>query len=267
MKKDNEILKNTQLFVLDMDGTFYLGDHILGGALSFIDAVRKSGKKYMFFTNNSSKSPDEYITKLTRMHCYIDRKQIMTSGDVMIEYLKKYYSGKTVYLLGTEALKRSFREQEIDLTEEKPDIVVVGFDTTLNYEKLEKACSYIRNGAVFLATHLDINCPTEDGFIPDCGAICEMIRLSTGVNPKYLGKPYSETVQMIEERTKIKKENMTFVGDRIYTDIATGVNNGARGILVMTGETTAEMLEHSEIKPDAVYSSIGKMGEELLKVV
>ena len=266
MEREKELLKNVELFVLDMDGTFYLGEHILQGALDFLEDVRRSGKKYIFFTNNSSRAPEDYIRKLAGMNCFIDRQQSMTSGDVTIEYIKKCYSGKTVYLLGTEALTQSFLDAGIRLTEDQPDLVVVGFDTTLNYEKLEKACTYIRQGAVFLATHLDINCPVENGFLPDCGAICKTISLSTGVKPKYLGKPYPETVQMIREKTKVKKKNMAFVGDRIYTDVATGVKNGAAGILVLTGETTKEMLKKSRIKPDAVYQSIGEIGKALEKM-
>lgn len=260
MKEKKELLKDVELFVLDMDGTFYLGEQILDGALDFLDAVKESGKKYMFFTNNSSKSPDNYIKKLAKMNCLIDRGQIMTSGDVTIQYLKEYYAGKKVYLVGTPALEENFIENGILLTKDMPDIVVVGFDTTLTYEKLERACTYIRNGAVFLATHLDINCPIEDGFIPDCGAMCEAIKLSTGKAPKYLGKPFPETVEMVLRRTGVEKEKIAFVGDRIYTDVATGVKNGAVGILVLTGETKLEAVETSEVKPDGIYESLGEMG-------
>lgn len=260
MKEKKELLKDVELFVLDMDGTFYLGEQILDGALDFLDAVKESGKKYMFFTNNSSKSPDNYIKKLAKMNCLIDRSQIMTSSDVTIQYLKEYYAGKKVYLVGTPALEENFIENGILLTKDMPDIVVVGFDTTLTYEKLERACTYIRNGAVFLATHLDINCPTEDGFIPDCGAMCEAIKLSTGKAPKYLGKPFPETVEMVLRRTGVEKEKIAFVGDRIYTDVATGVKNGAVGILVLTGETKLEAVETSEVKPDGIYESLGEMG-------
>ena len=180
-----EILKETELFVLDMDGTFYLDTDVLDGALDFLEEVKKAGKRYVFFTNNSSKSPKTYIDKLAKMGCYIKRNQIITSGDVMIQYLKEYYPEKKVYLVGTPDLEENFRENGILLTGEMPDVVVIGFDMTLTYEKLERACTYIRNGAVFLATHLDINCPTKDGFIPDCGAMCAAISLSTGKEPKY----------------------------------------------------------------------------------
>lgn len=265
MRKEDKkrLLEEIELFVLDMDGTFYLGDRILDGSLEFLEKVLARGKRFLFFTNNSSKSPELYIEKLKRMDCKITRKEIMTSGDVTIAYLNRYYAGKRVYLVGTPALEDSFREAGIPLTEEEPDIVVVGFDTTLTYRKLERACTFIREGALFLATHMDINCPTEDGFIPDCGAMCRLISYSTGVEPRFLGKPEEETLQMILQQTGCRKEHVAFVGDRLYTDVATGVKNGARGILVLSGETKAEDLEKSEIQPDGVFLSLREMGEYL----
>ncbi len=273
-----ELLYDTELFVLDMDGTFYLDEDILDGALDFLEAVTKNNKKYIFFTNNSSTSPELYIKKLSGMNCYINRDQIMTSGDVMIRYLKANYPEKSVYLLGTEPLYESFRQGGIRLfepevpenegyvpadTDNIPDIVVVGFDKSLTYERLTNACTYIRKGALFLATHLDINCPVKGGFIIDCGAICAAITLSTGKEPKYVGKPFKETVDMIVDATGIAREKITFVGDRLYTDVATGVRNGAKGVLVLTGEATVDDIENSDVKPDAVYSGIKEMGELL----
>ncbi|MBQ8851071.1 MAG: HAD-IIA family hydrolase [Oscillibacter sp.] len=263
MDKRLELLKNTELFVLDMDGTFYLGEGILPGALEFLSAVKEAGKDYLFFTNNSSKAPEDYIRKLAGMDCHITRDQIMTSGDVTIRYLNTHHAGKTVYLVGTPALEKSFREGGVPLTAEMPDIVVVGFDTTLTYEKLERACTYIRNGALFLATHLDINCPVEGGFIPDCGAFCAAISLSTGVSPKYLGKPFPETVEMVLDKTGGRRERTAFVGDRLYTDVATGVKNGAMGLLVLTGETKLEDVDQSDVQPDAIYQGLQEMGQLL----
>lgn len=263
MEQKRTILEQTDLFVLDMDGTFYLGESILPGALEFIQQVKRLGKRFLFFTNNASKSPELYIKKLAGMDCPISREQIMTSGDVMIRYINSNYPGKTVYLLGTPPLAESFQAEGITLTEEQPDLVVVSFDMTLTYERLERGCTYIRNGAVFLATHPDINCPTEDGFIPDCGAICAAVALSTGKEPKYVGKPHRETIDMVLQATGEAKERTAFVGDRLYTDVATGVKNGARGILVLTGETKPEDIGRSEVKPDAVFDSLGEMGEIL----
>lgn len=257
-------LQSIRLFVLDMDGTFYLGERILPGSLGFLQRLKECGRKFMFFTNNSSKSPAEYVEKLKRMGCLIDRNQIMTSGDVTAAYLNTHYPGKSVYLLGTPALEKNFEENHIRLTEEQPDIVVVGFDTTLTYEKLMKACRYIRRGSLFLATHPDINCPTEDDSIPDCGSVCAAITLSTGVEPRYLGKPYPETLEMVLRASGCAREEIGFVGDRLYTDVACGVKNGASGILVLTGETKREEVETSAVKPDAVFASLKELGEALV---
>ena len=273
---ETDILKDIELFVLDMDGTFYLGNNIIDGALDFLEAVKNAGKRYMFFTNNSSTNSDKYIEKLAGMNCFIKKDQIMTSGDVMIRFLKSNYEGKSVYLLGTKPLEDSFLEAGIELfnrdnedalkpdnLDKRPDIVVVGFDKTLDFRKLSNACTYIREGALFLATHLDINCPMPNGFIPDCGAICKAIELSTGKQPRFVGKPYKETVDMIVYATKVPREKIAFVGDRIYTDVATGVNNGAKGILVLTGECQLSDVEKSEVKPDGIYNSICEMGKLL----
>ncbi len=273
-----EKLKEIDLFVLDLDGTFYLSDRLINGALDFVDHVRESGKKILFFTNNSSRSPKAYMERLAGMGCPISRDQIMTSGDVTIAYLKAAYPGKTVYLAGTPALEESFRQEGIRLWDaasagkpaggaeisgsaaaSRPDIVVVGFDTTLTYEKLERVCTYIREGAVFLATHLDINCPTEYGFMPDCGAICAAVTLSTGAEPKYLGKPFQETVDMVLLKTGVSRERVAFVGDRLYTDVAVGVHHGAKGFLVLSGETKLKDIKNSQVKPDEVYASLGEM--------
>lgn len=194
----------------------------------------------------------------------------MTSGDVTIAYLKKVHKNKTVYLAGTPALEESFKEEGIRLWEKgdpRPDLVVVGFDTTLIYEKLDRVCAFIREGSTFLATHLDINCPTEGGFMSDCGAFCAAITLSTGVEPKYLGKPFKKTVDMVLLRTGEERERVAFVGDRLYTDVATGVNHGAKGFLVLSGENKPEDLKHSKVKPDGVYQSLGEMKKLLERVL
>ena len=257
-------LEKVRLFVLDMDGTFYLGDQMIPGSMEFLKTVKETGRNYLFFTNNSSKTSQNYIEKLGKMGCSIGPSDIMTSGDVTIAYLNTHYKGKKVYLMGTKALCASFEEAGIRLVEdEQPDVAVAAFDMELTYEKLTKLCDYVRNGAVFLATHLDINCPTETGFIPDCGAFCAAISLSTGREPKYLGKPFGETVEMILQRTGLKREEIAFVGDRLYTDVATGVNNGAMGILVLSGETKLSDVEDSAVKPDFIFQDLREIAINL----
>ena len=195
-KMDKSELKKIKLFVLDMDGTIYLGDKILPNAVEFVKTARETGRRVVFFTNNASKNPQNYVDKLNRMGFGAVRSDVVTAGDVTIEYLKRNRPNEPVYLVGTPALEQSFIDAGIELSE-KANIVVSSFDTTLTYEKLVIACDLIRNGASFYCTHPDYNCPTENGFIPDSGAIAALITASTGVLPKYFGKPHKETADMI----------------------------------------------------------------------
>lgn len=254
--KDKKELKSKKFFVLDMDGTFYLGNNLIEGSMEFIEKLKQTGKGFMFFTNNSSRTSDYYINKLASMGCAINKDQIATSGDVTINFLKKYHSDKKIFLLSTQIVEDHFRESGINLSKEDADAVVLTFDMSINYDKLTQACRLIRNGRDFIASHPDFNCPTEDGFIPDCGAMCAFITASTGVKPKYLGKPYRETVDFILDRTGLDISDIVFAGDRLYTDIATAYNHGAAGLLVLSGETKAEDLINSEIKPDFVFESL-----------
>lgn len=250
-------LRNTKLFVLDMDGTIYLGDRVFPQAVEFVSKAKAAGKKIIYFTNNASKNPVIYYEKLKRMGFEAERDEIITSGDVTAGYLKKYHPGEPVYLVGTPALEQSFASYGIRLSE-KSNIVVSSFDTTLTYEKLEIACHLIRNGAIFYSTHPDLNCPTEDGFIPDSGSICALITASTGKSPKYFGKPYKETAEIISQFSGIPFENTCVVGDRLYTDIALGKNNGITSVLVLTGETKPEDV-NEQSAPDYIFNDIGEI--------
>lgn len=263
MIEDLAALKKKKLFVLDMDGTFYLGDKLIKGSLEFLKKLDETGRDFLFFTNNSSRNSAFYKEKLAGMGCYVEEDRIVTSGDVTIKYLIENYPRAGVYLVGTELLRDSFLKGGIRLVDDKPDIVVMSFDTTLTYEKITHTCTCIRNGARFLATHMDLNCPTEEGFIPDCGSMCAMVEASTGVQPKYLGKPFIETVDMIKLITGCNNDELAFVGDRLYTDIATAVNNGITGVLVLSGETSPEDVERSTVKPDYIFESLQALGRVL----
>ena len=259
MEQNAALLQKIRLFVLDLDGTVSLGDRLLPGAAEMITRARALGRRILFFTNNTSRSPLEYVERLNRMGLAVTRADILTAGDVTVHYLRQHHPDARVFLLGVPALRESFAAGGIRLVEEDPDLVVAGFDKTLTYERLEKACVFLRRGAGFLATHPDINCPTEAEPIPDCGAICAAITASTGRAPRCLGKPAAETVELVEAVSGLRRQSIAFVGDRLYTDVACGTQNGACGILVMTGETTPEMLAESSFSPDAVFPSLGAM--------
>lgn len=229
-------LQNKKLYIFDMDGTIYLGNCVFPFAVDFISQLRREGKRILFFTNNASHSPDHYIKKLTRLGFNPLREELLTSADVTIAYLNSYRAGKKVFLVGTPELCEQFAEANIPLSDDA-DIVVTSFDTTLTYEKLRKACQLIHNGAEYLSTHPDFNCPVENGFIPDSGSIASLVTASTGVTPKYFGKPHTEAVNAICDITDVKTEDMVIFGDRLYTDIAFGKRHGITSVLVLTGET------------------------------
>ncbi len=264
----NEIIASKKLYIFDQDGTIYLGGRVFPCAVEFINALRAAGKRVMFFTNNASHSPEFYLEKLTRLGFAPTPDEILTSGTVTIEFLLRHRAGKKVYLVGTPELEGQFRGAGIELaapSDESVDIVVTSFDTTLTYEKLDAACRFVRNGAEYLSTHPDFNCPTETGFIPDSGAIAAFVTASTGKTPTYFGKPYAETVEMISEVTGLERSEMCVFGDRLYTDIALGKRHGVTATLVLSGETTLADVEAAEEadKPDFVYADLGAVHSDV----
>ncbi len=262
------VLESKKLFVFDMDGTIYLGGIPFDFAVRYINHLRESGRRVLFFTNNASHSQRFYYGKLARLGFDPQPGEIMSSGDVTAAFLTRNRAGKKVYLLGTPELWDEFHRAGVPLISDrngvltdpgaKADIVVTSFDTTLTYEKLTNACTFIREGAEYLSTHPDFNCPTETGFIPDSGAIAAAVTASTGATPTYFGKPYRETVEMISEITGVAREDMCIFGDRLYTDIATGKKHGITAALVLTGETKLADVDAAtdEEKPDVLLDSL-----------
>ena len=264
MQSKETALKNVKLFVLDMDGTVYLGNNLIDGSLDFIrDVDADPNRDFIFFTNNASRVPKVYVDKLADMGLNVTEDKIVTAGDVCAEFLEKTYPSAKIYLNGTPLLEDNWRERGLNLVDDNPDVAVQSFDTTLTYDKLDKICRYVRNGVPFIATHMDTNCPTEDGYMPDCGAMCALITDSTGVKPRFLGKPWKETVDMITAITGYPADQIAFVGDRLYTDVATGVNNGAMGFLVLTGEADMQTVAESDVEPTCIYDSLKEMREYL----
>ena len=253
-------LKRITCFALDMDGTVYLGEKWIDGALDFLSAVEKAGQQYIFLTNNSSKGPQNYVEKLHRMGLSVDESRIVTSGQATIEYLKRNFPGKRVFLLGNELLTREFEEAGICLSESDPQVVVTGFDTSLTYDKMCRVCDLVRSGLPYIATHPDYNCPTENGFIPDAGAIHAFIHASAFRYPDHVvGKPGGDIMDYLAGRAGASREQTAMVGDRLYTDVAAGVNNGYTGILVLSGEAGMRDVEESEIVPDLIFTSVREM--------
>ena len=243
-------------FLIDLDGTTYIGDSIISGAAMFIECLRIIGKRHLFLTNNSSESAQTYVEKLRRLGIGAQDGGVLTSGDATAMYLAD--AGYTkLFVLGTPSFEMELNEHGFLLTSERPDCVVLGFDKTLNYRKLEIATLLIRGGVPFVATHPDKVCPTEQGYIPDCGAMAAMLSAATDVEPLVIGKPHPLMVQMALKRLNLKPENVVIIGDRLYTDIRMGRDAGIITVLVLTGETTPEiLLQDLEIKPHLVVERL-----------
>ncbi|ABR47189.1 HAD-superfamily hydrolase, subfamily IIA [Alkaliphilus metalliredigens QYMF] len=258
-----DILKEKTVYLLDMDGTIYLGDELIDGSKEFLETIKKQGKRYIFLTNNSSKSKETYVEKLNNLGIQASQEEVFTSGEATTMYLKKEKEGANIYLLGTKALEEEFKREGFILEKERHkniDYVVLAFDTTLTYEKLWAACEYISEGVEYIATHPDFNCPLpNDKFMPDAGAMAALIEASTGKTPKVIGKPNKEVVESIASKYGLKKEDMVMVGDRLYTDIKTGKNAGIASVLVYSGETKEEDYRKSETRADYVFNSVKEM--------
>jgi 4-nitrophenyl phosphatase len=256
----SDILSNKRCFLLDMDGTFYLGDRLIDGALDFIELVERQDDQYYFLTNNSSKDRRQYKEKILRLGVEIPEDKVFTSGEATALYISQNYLEARVYLCGTPSLEGEFCHHGIDLVQDDPDLVVLGFDTTLTYEKLWRLCNFARLGLPYIATHPDINCPVDGGYMPDIGAMIAFIQTSTGRNPDLVvGKPNRVIIDMLARKTGLCHENLVMVGDRLYTDIALGKSAGIATILVLSGETKLEDLHSSPHQPDYVFESLKEL--------
>ncbi len=259
-------LREIRCFMLDMDGTFYLGHRLLPGALRFMRYLAESGREAVFVTNNSSNSAAYYADKLTSLGWAAQAEDILTAGQATAYYLRALKPAPKIFLLGTPALAAEMAALGVQLTEEAPDYVVLGFDLTLTYAKLAQACRFLRAGVPFFATHPDLNCPTESGYIPDCGALAALLHAATGVAPKVIGKPNREMIEaMLLKKPKVPKAQLAMVGDRLYTDVAMGRAAEITSILVLSGETQPADLRQSAIQPDYVFDHLAALAEALAR--
>ncbi|MBE7091159.1 MAG: HAD-IIA family hydrolase [Clostridiales bacterium] len=259
-----EKLSKVKCFLLDMDGTVYLGNKLIGDMKNTLSSIRNSGRRIVFLTNNSSKSAETYREKLRKLDIYDEADDIFTSGMATVEYLSENHPNKSVYLVGTDALKEEWKKAGVPLTEGKADIAVLAFDTTLTYEKLCKLTDLIQGGAEFIATHPDLVCPAEGFSIPDVGSMLEMVYLATGRRPSVIcGKPYEAMGKAVARFLGLKKEELLMAGDRLHTDIAFGVKNGFFSLLVYSGEATREDYEKCGMTVDLALNSLNDIVEYL----
>lgn len=263
-----EQLRRKRLFLLDMDGTIYLDDALFDGTTDFLDYVRRSGGRYLFLTNNSSRSVEAYIDKLRRLGIESTEEDFLTSVDALIEDLNAANCrDKLLYAFGTASFRRQLSQAGFRLTD-KPDpevrMLVCGFDTELTFRKLEDACILLNRGVEFLAANPDWVCPTWYGYVPDCGSVCEMLFRATGRRPRFIGKPEPAMARLAMQRCGYSPEQTLLIGDRLYTDIACGVRAGVDTALVLSGESQRTDIPASPEKPTFIFDNIRDLLNQMI---
>ncbi len=258
-------LKDKKLFLLDMDGTIYLDDDLFDGTMDFLEYVKKIGGRYIFLTNNSSKSVDKYIEKLGKLGIATTEEDFLTSTNATVLYLEKKQYHK-IYAFGTTSFMEQLKDAGLPITdklEEDIDCLCMGFDTELTFQKLEDACILLNKGVDYIATNPDWVCPTWYGYVPDCGSVSQMLFNATKRKPIFIGKPEPTMALLAMEKTGFKPEETAVMGDRLYTDIACGVNAGISSIFVLSGEGTMDDVAASDVKPEFIYDNIRKVLNDL----
>ncbi len=265
--------KSIRLFLFDMDGTIYLGNNLFPYVPELLRVIREQGKNYLFMTNNSSKNLEGYVNKLKSLGIDATADDFVNSTNVTIDYIHANLAGKKLYVLGTKALVTAFKDAGINVCEDYADDiegVVMGFDTELTFKKLDDVSKLLTEKDIpYIATNPDYVCPTEYGYVPDCGSVADMLFNATGKRPIFIGKPepamplYAVEKVNKERDPLVTKENTLVIGDRLYTDIACGINAGTKSLLVLSGETTQKMADESEFKPTEIFKDCSVLLEKI----
>lgn len=256
------IINNLKLYLFDMDGTLYLGDQLYDFTKELLASIKNMGARYLFMTNNSSKSVTAYIEKLGRMGIEATEEDFITSSQATAYYLLENHPNARLYVCGTESFKEELRKKGFTVTNcpDDTDCIVMGFDTELTFQKLYDVSYLLSTREIpYVATNPDYVCPVEFGSVPDCGSVCDMIYNATGKRPVVIGKPTPLMPHLAMEQYGVTPQQTIVIGDRIYTDIKSGINAGTITALVLSGETTVDILEKSKDKPDIVLKDAGEL--------
>lgn len=260
------LLKGRKLYLLDMDGTLYLGSRLFEHSRAFLQAIRDAGARYLFLTNNSSRGTQSYVDKLVNLGIAAQAEDFFTSTDAACAWLRAHYTGRRIYALGTASFRQQLQQAGFPVTDtpdEAVDCLLMGYDTELTYQKMVDAVKLLNRGVTYLATNPDWVCPTEFGYVPDCGSIAQALEHATGRLPRFLGKPEPDIALLAMARAGAKPDETVLIGDRIYTDIACGIRAGVGTVLVFSGETTRETWLASAEKPDLAVDGVGNLLDAL----
>lgn len=249
-------MKKYEGYLIDLDGTMYRGTESIPDAVEFVNRLKQEGIPYLFVTNNSSKTPGQVADYLNRFGIAAEEKNVFTTSMATVEYLHANYPETSIYVIGEEGLTSALREKGFKFEEQDPEAVIIGIDRDITYDKLARACLAVRNGALFISTNGDIALPTEKGLLPGNGAITSVISVSTQTDPVFIGKPYPIIMDQALKALGTPKEKTLMIGDNYDTDILAGINFNMDTLLVHTGVTTKEILEHKKRKPTYVVDTL-----------
>ena len=257
---------------LDMDGTIYMGSTLFDFTIPFLNTLTANGIGYSFLTNNPTKSQEDYLKKLEKLGIHATKEEMYTTAIATIDYIKVHFpNARRLFILGTPSMIAEFERAGFvsvaDDPAERPDVLVVAFDMTLQYSRLCRAAWWAKQGVPYIATNPDKVCPTDQEVVlVDCGSICRCIEYATDRRPDIvIGKPNPDMLDGIKNRYGLDASEIAMCGDRIYTDVAMAHNAGALGVLVLSGETTLETALSSDPQPDITALNIAEFAELLLE--
>lgn len=265
--KDLTPLRNKKLFLFDMDGTIYLDGKLFDYVAELMQTIKNIGGRYVFITNNSSKSVDDYIAKLESMGIPCDEDNFFTSTQASAVLMKDRFENNLIYVQATESCKTELKKYGVNVTDnydEKASAILVGFDVELTGEKMRKTCKMLTKLDIpYYATNPDWVCPVDFGYVPDCGSMCFGYEKATGKKPIFIGKPNPMMIDLAMSKFNVSKEQTLVIGDRIYTDIASGYNAGVDTIMVLSGEATMQDYNNSQIKPTYLLKNVSELYKTL----
>jgi HAD superfamily hydrolase (TIGR01457 family) len=256
---DLQALTRLDTFLLDLDGTVYLGSNAIPGAAQCISYLRDAGLQLLFFTNNSTRDAALYAEKLLGLGIPAGPEEILTSGEATVRYLLTQTPYRRVYAVGTPPFERELLNAGFELDNQQPQAVVLAYDRTITYAKLETAALLLQDGLPYFATNPDWVCPTERGPIPDCGSMAALLEKATGRLPQFIGKPHRHMIDMALDKLQASPETTAMVGDRLYTDMQMAYDSGITSVLVLSGETQKADLDAADRRPDFVFASLAEL--------
>ena len=249
-------MRNYKAYCLDLDGTVFRGSVVIPEAADFIERLQKKGIEPYYVTNNASMTQQQFADKMKSFGISAPPENIMTSSIAAAKYIKRWYPDRKVFMIGTDGVEEALRSEAIERVYDNADIVLMGIDRNINFEKLATACLEVRNGAVFLSTNRDLAFPSEKGFMPGNGAFTKVVSSSTGVEPVFIGKPERHMLEAIQHEKGYKVEEMVMIGDNYDTDIQAGIRFGIDTVHVNTGVTPMDEAMRKDIPPSHAIANL-----------